>query len=327
MPSRDLPLEKLCEYRSRMPRPADFTEFWDERVREAWSLPLHYECVPAETAGNENVRYYDIWLEGMHASRLHAKFVLPVRKERVPVILQFHGYPGASRGWFEQSSFAGMGMAVLALDFPGQGGEGVYASSPRGTTSADHIVMGVDGEPEGLYYTEMYQNTCLLVRLALALRELDPERIYTNGASQGGAFSLVCAALNAGYIQKCASLYPFLTDYYRAWETDRDSVVYAGLKYYNRWFDPTGQGHEAFFTKLGYIDVLNFVDMITCPVLFGTGLMDEYIAPSGQFDTYSRIRAEKEHIIYPDYGHEEIADFDDRLLAFFSKGRETNARN
>jgi cephalosporin-C deacetylase-like acetyl esterase len=38
----------------------------------------------------------------------------------VPLVLQFHGYPGSSRSWLEQSSYAGMGMAIIALDCPGQ---------------------------------------------------------------------------------------------------------------------------------------------------------------------------------------------------------------
>ncbi|MFR7669958.1 MAG: acetylxylan esterase [Collinsella sp.] len=58
----------------------------------------------------------------MCGARLHAKYLQPVSDEPVPLVLQFHGYPGASRSWFEQASFAGMGMALIALDCPGQGG-------------------------------------------------------------------------------------------------------------------------------------------------------------------------------------------------------------
>ncbi|MFR0800335.1 MAG: acetylxylan esterase [Suilimivivens sp.] len=61
-------------------------------------------------------------MSGVNGEKLHAKYIRPKSMEKVPVVLQFHGYPGASRGWFEQASFAGMGMAVLAMDCPGQGG-------------------------------------------------------------------------------------------------------------------------------------------------------------------------------------------------------------
>lgn len=315
MPRKDI--SQYAAYTGSTPCPDDFQAFWDARAEEAWAMPLHYRLEPSEIPCNPFTRYYDVWLDGMNGAQLYAKFVLPVRAEPVPVVLQFHGYPGASRGWFEQSSFAGMGMAVLAMDCPGQGGFSRYAGVPAGTTAADHIVMGLDGDPKDFYYTEVFQDTCLMVRLALALEELDSGRIFVNGASQGGGLGLVCTALNPAYIRKCAALYPFLADYHRAWELDRDEVVFTGPKYCTRWFDPAGEHLDGMFTKLGYIDVLHFVDRITCPVLFGTGLSDELIPPSAQFAVYSKIKSSKRRLIYPDYGHEEIADFDDRIIEFF----------
>ena len=132
-----------------------------------------------------------------------------------------------------------------------------------------------------------------MVRLALALEGLDTEQVYVNGASQGAGLGLVCTALNAAYIKRCAALYPFLSDYRRAWEMDRDVIVYNGLAYHTRWFDPMGEHLDEFFTKLGYIDVQNFVERITCPVLCGTGLMDDVCPPSTQFAVFSKITARK----------------------------------
>ncbi len=34
---------------------------------------------------------------------------------KTPLVLQFHGYPGASLCWFEQSSFLGLGCLLIAL--------------------------------------------------------------------------------------------------------------------------------------------------------------------------------------------------------------------
>jgi len=164
---------------------------------------------------------------------------------------------------------------------------------------------------------EVFQDTCLMVRLALALEGLDTEQIYVNGASQGAGLGLVCTALNAAYIKRCAALYPFLSDYRRAWEMDRDVIVYNGLAYPNRCVDPMGEHLDEFFTKLGYIDVQNFVERITCPVLCGTGLMDDVCPPSTQFAVFSKITARKKHLIFYEYGHEEIAAFDNKIINFF----------
>lgn len=320
MPISGERLEAMKHYESKMPFPPDFHTFWEEKVREAWALPLQYTISPADLPENGRCRFYEIRLNGIHGAELYCKYIVPIRPHRVPVVLQFHGYPGATRGWFEYAAFAGLGMAVLAMDCPGQGGKSIFKGSPRGTVCADHIVYGLEGTPEDFYYTEIFMDTCLMVRLARELEGLDAERIYVNGGSQGGGLGLVCTALNPQYIRACASLYPFLSDYRTAWEQDRDTVVFTGTKFYSRYYDPAAEHTDAVYEKLAYIDVVNFVDRITCPVLFGTGLQDAFIAPASQFAVYNRLRCPKKQLIYPDYGHEEIADFDDRTIRFFSKG-------
>ncbi len=317
MPTKDMPLERLKQYTGSSPRPKNFWTFWDRKVKEAWELPLEYELLPAEIPHTKETLFYDLWIKGIRGARIHAKYVKPNREERVPVILQFHGYPGSSRGWFEQAAFAGMGMAVIAMECPGQGGFSEDKGGRRGTTAADHIVMGLDGEPDELYYVEVFMNTCLMVRLALTLENLDTERIYVNGGSQGAALGLVCTALNQPYIKRLAALYPFLSDYRRVWEMDRDIIVYNGLSYHTRWFDPHGEKLEETFTRLGYIDVQNFAERITCPVLCGTGLMDDVCPPSTHFAVFSHLKGPKKHLVFPEYGHEEIGPFDDKLISFF----------
>ena len=88
----------------------------------------------------------------------------------MPLVLQFHGYPGASRSWFEQASFAGMGMALIALDCPGQGGPSEDIGGFEGTTVAGHIVAGIDGDPANLYYVRLHQDIRILCRI---VRELE----------------------------------------------------------------------------------------------------------------------------------------------------------
>ena len=105
-----------------MPRPSDFDLFWKDRMAEADAVELDYAIEAASVADSATCRFFDLWYTGMCGARLHAKYLKPVSEEPMPLVLQFHGYPGASRSWFEQASFAGMGMALIALDCPGQGG-------------------------------------------------------------------------------------------------------------------------------------------------------------------------------------------------------------
>lgn len=312
-------LEQYQTYLGTNPMPEDFDGFWAARMEEARQVPLDYTLSPSEIPHFDTCRYYDLWFRGMGGARIYAKYLIPVSRQPVPLVLQFHGYPGASRSWLEQSSYAGMGFALLAMDCPGQGGRGEDLGGYAGTTVSGHIVAGLDGPPEDMYYIRLHQNICILCRIVRELQGIDQGRIYINGASQGGGLGIACAALNPDLPRKAAILYPFLSDYQKVWELGADTIAYEGLRYYSRWFDPAGERMEEAFTKLGYIDTHNFAHMVRCEVLFGTGLADTVCPPCTQYAVYNNLSCKKRHILFPDYGHEEIQAFDDMILSFFGE--------
>ena len=146
---------------------------------------------------------------------------------------------------------------------------------------------------------------------------IDLNRVYVNGASQGGGLGLVCCALNPDLISKASILYPFLSDFQKVWELGADEIAYEGLRYYTRWFDATGERTNEVFTKLGYVDVVSFASRVRCEVLFGTGLSDNICPPQTQMAVWNQLSCPKRHIFFPDFGHEEIQEFDDLLLNYY----------
>lgn len=322
MPLDRRELEAMGTYLGTNPMPADFDEFWRERVAEAQRAPLDYRLEPAEIPHCAACEFWDLHFTGVRGEHIYAKYIKPVSPDPVPLVLQFHGYPGASRSWFEQASYAGMGCALLAMDCPGQGGYSQDLGGYQGTTVTGHLVAGLDGEAKDMYYVRLYQDICLLCRIARELEGLDLDRVYINGASQGGGLGIVCAALNPELPRKAAILYPFLSDFEKVWELGRDEIAYEGLRYYSRWFDPDGSRREEMFTKLGYIDAHNFAHLIRCEVLFGTGLADNICPPITQFSVYNRLTCPKRHVIFPEFTHEEIQAFDDMIITFFGEEGE-----
>lgn len=315
-------LKSYQTYLGTNPMPSDFDAFWQARIYEADQIPLSYTLQPAEVPNYDTCRFYDLWFRGMGGANLHAKYLMPVQEKPVPLVLQFHGYPGASRSWLEQASFAGMGCALLAFDCPGQGGSSEDIGGFAGTTVSGHIIAGLDGPPENMYYVRLHQDIHILCRIVRKLEGIDLSRIYINGASQGGGLGIACAALNPDLPRKAAILYPFLSDYQKVWELGADEIAYEGIRYYSRWFDPEGTRITEQFTKLGYIDTHNFAHLVRCEVLFGTGLSDHVCPPCTQFAVYNHLQCKKRHVLFPDYEHEEIQAFDDRILSFFSEEGE-----
>lgn len=311
-------LASLERCRGRTSVPEDFDAFWERRMAEADAVPLSYELAPtSEVPSCDACSFLDLTFRGMGGARLYAKVLMPRSASPVPVVLQFHGYPGATRSWYEQASFAGMGLAVVALDNPGQGGRSEDVGGFRGTTVSGHLVAGLDGGPENLYYVRLYQDVRILCRIVAQLDGVDLSRVFVNGASQGGGMGIACCALNPDLVARASILYPFLSDFRTVFELGRDEIAYEGLRYYSRWFDPAGERIDRTFATLGYVDTLSFAHLVRCPVLFGTGLSDVVCPPETQFAVYNALACPKRHVLFPDFGHEEIQAFDDMIINYY----------
>ncbi len=314
----EVELEQFASYRGLMACPEDFDAFWAARVAEADAVALRYEFedVLKETCSSCVCKH--LWFYGMGDARLHARLLLPAGPGPHPVVLQFHGYPGATRSWLELAALVGMGCAVVALDCPGQGGLSQDVGGYLGSTVAGHLPAGLEGPTEQLYYVRLHQDIRIMCNIVRACGMFDLAHVYVNGASQGGGLGIACCALNADLVARAAILYPFLSDFGAVMELGADMIAYEGLRYHARWLDPTGEREEEWLGKLAYVDTKNFAHLVQCPVLFGTGLADTVCPPQTQCAVYNELSCPKRRELYPGRGHEEIQDFDDLLIGFFS---------
>ena len=316
MPLIDMPLEQLYEYRGRNPRPSDFDEYWDRAIAEMRAVDPQVELVPGSFQ-TPQAECFDLYFTGVRGARIHAKYIRPkFITEPHPAVLLFHGYTGHAGDWADKLAYASLGFSVLAMDCRGQGGSSEATGGVKGTTHHGHIFRGLDDHPDNLLFRHIFLDTAQLAGIALELPEVDPERVYAAGASQGGALTIACAALEPR-IRKLAPVYPFLCDYKRTWEMDLAKDAYQELKTYFRHFDPRHEREDEIFTKLGYIDLQFLADRIRGEVLMSVGLMDTICPPSTQFAAYNRMTAPKRLLVYPDFGHEWLPDAVDQTIQFF----------
>lgn len=317
MPAFDLPLEELRTYQGRNPRPEDHDAYWDEALAELDA------AMPGSDLRLDRVEHvapyaecHDLWFTGVRGARVYAKHLRPVGvTEPGPAVVFFHGYSGRSPDWYALLPYVAQGFTVAALDVRGQGGRSQDVGGVLGTTLEGHIVRGLGDDPRNLAFRHVYLDTVQLTRLVMGLPEVDPTRVGVTGASQGGALTLACAALEPR-VRAAASVFPFLSDFQRVWEMDLATDAYAELRQWLRRFDPTHAGVDAVWRTLGYVDVQHLAPRIRATTLMLTGLMDTVCPPSTQFAAYNRITAPKEMVLYPDFEHEDLPGGDDRILAF-----------
>jgi cephalosporin-C deacetylase len=320
MPLVDKPLHELQKYQGTNPKPADYEAYWDKALRDLDAVQPNVELVPVEVLGPIDAELFHLYFTGVGGARIHAKYLRPRGKKNCPAIVEFHGYSGDSGDWSHKLSYVGQGFAFAALDCRGQGGLSEDNSQVLGNTREGHIIRGLDDAPEKMLFRQIFLDCAQLARIVMELPEVDPARVGCRGGSQGGALSLVCAALEPR-IARCVTVFPFLSDYQRVWEMDLAKDAYADLKIYFRRFDPLHQRREEIFTKLGYIDIQHLMPRIRGEVLMGISLMDTICPPSTQFAAYNKITAKKAARIFHDFGHEGLPGFDDDSFRFLMELR------
>jgi cephalosporin-C deacetylase len=321
MPLVDKPLPELLEYRGRNPRPDDFDRYWAEALRELDATDPKPELHRNTTLAAQGIETFDLWFTGMGGARVYAKYLRPKNTgagapERRPAVLQFHGYSGHSGDWLDKFGWPAEGFCYVAMDCRGQGGRSEDNGQVKGPTLRGHIVRGLDDpDPRKLAYRQIFLDTVQLARVVMSFPEVDANRVGCFGASQGGALSLACAALEPR-IKRAAPVFPFLCDYQRVWEMDYAKEAYEELRLFFRAFDPRHERVKEIFTKLGYIDCQHLAPRIRAEVLMFTGLMDTICPPSSQFAAYNKITAKKDVVLYPDFTHENLPGQIDRTFNF-----------
>jgi len=223
-----------------------------------------------------------------------------------------------SGDWSGKLGWVGHGFSIASLDCRGQAGLSEDVGGVRGTTHHGDIIRGLLDAPEHLLFRQIFLDTVELARIVMSFDEVDADRVGALGGSQGGALTLACAALEPR-IRRAAPTFPFLCDYQRVWEMDLAEGAYAELRAFFRHHDPTHARAAEWFEKLGYIDIQHLAPRIRAEVLMGIGLMDKICPPSTQFAAYNKIRAPKRRIVYPDFGHEGLPGFSDRVWEFLSQ--------
>jgi cephalosporin-C deacetylase len=312
----DFPLEKLKAYQGINPRPDDFDAYWDKGLTEVHESDPQAKLTEV-TFPSGFAKCYDLYFKGVDGARIYAKLVMPSTvNDPCPALLNFHGYSGASSDWSQMLVHAANGFIVASLDCRGQGGRSEDPGGVKGTTLRGHIIRGLDGDPEDLYFRKVFLDLVQLARVVGNRPEVDSSRMGAFGGSQGGALTVACAAL-VPEIKMLAPAFPFLADYQRVWEMDQAEHAYEELKQYFRHHDPRHEREEAIFTRLGYIDIQHLARRIRGKVLWGIGHMDTICPPSTQFAVYNKITAPKEMVSYPDFGHEGLPGFDDLVFQFF----------
>jgi cephalosporin-C deacetylase len=162
-------------------------------------------------------------------------------------------------------------------------------------------------------YQGFYLDAIRVIDFLTEQPEVDSERIGIQGSSQGGALTLVAAALRPQV--KAASVgAPYLTGVVDAIDLTR-TYPYEEINDYLR-LHP--QNRDAMIKTWNYYDCINFADRIQCPIIVYIGLQDDVCPPETAYPLMDKIQSpEKKLYAYDGHGHDANHHLHDEVVDTF----------
>jgi cephalosporin-C deacetylase len=297
MPSIDMPLEQLRQYKPALYREADFETFWESTVSEALKQPLNAELIPYNLP-TRGVQCYAVRFDGFQGGRIAGWYLRPEGAGKYPGVCMYHGYSGRGQRPLDMLAYASQGMCVLSMDCRGQNGQSQDLSPAEEGHQMGWMTKGIR-DPKTYYFRYVYADAVRALELLARRDEVDSKRLAVTGGSQGGALTLAVAALSDRPILAMPDV-PFLCDFRRAIAISPNGP-YPEIPNFLKMHPSL---HDAAIRTLSYCDNMNLAPWITCRTYVCNCLWDDICPPSTVFAAYNHITAEKSMEIYPFHKHE-----------------------
>ena len=287
--------------------PDDFTAFWEETQRELERIPLEPRVTPVPLRSNEDVSVYQATFRSLGELEIAAWYCVPTQGDGpFPAILILPGYkgePALRRDWGSQ------GVVTLTVAVRGK----LRSNSSFNPGYPGLLTAGIE-DPRKYSYRGVISDCLRGVDFLLTRPEVDSDRIFAAGSSQGGGLTLMASALRTE-IKGGVSGYPFLCCHAEAMELTM-SYPYRELACYARAYP---ERKKQMLETLRYFDAVNFAGRIRCPMAVGIALEDVVCPPVTSYAAYSRLEGEKELWLFPNSGHGNAHDYPAKERAFLQQ--------
>jgi len=297
--------------------PKDFMEFWDQAKAENAKIPLNPSLRLLENRCTEKVNVYELCFQNYGNTRIYGILCIPKAPGKYPALLRV---PGAGVWPFAgQMAYAENGVISLEIGIHGipvTMDSSVYRDLAK-TALANYKYFNWDNR-DMVYFKRVYLGCVRAVDYIFTLEQFDGKNIGVQGGSQGGALSIVTAALDSrikalivfypalcnltGYLHKQAAGWPHL--FMRI--TDPPCVLKQKAK------------------TTEYYDVVNFARLIKVPGFYSSGFNDRVCPPTSTFSAYNEITAPKTFLFVPETEHYYKPEQKSKAIDFMMKALKDN---
>lgn len=280
--------------------PADFTSFWQKKVKENSKIPLKPEVTLLPKYSTDSI---DVFLVKLNIDKngrcLYGYMAKPKAAGKYPVLFT---PPGAgSRRIIPILDYAKQGFISLNIEIHGLNPEWSEAEYNRARmTKNDYFYKGIASR-DTYYYRDVYIGCSRAVDFLCSLPEFDGRHVAVTGGSQGGALTIVTAALNPK-VTCIAAFYPALSDV--------TGFLHSRAGGWPHFFSSAAANKklgktsvETAVRTLSYYDVVNFAKQLKVPGFYSFGYCDETCSPTSVWSVMNSITAPKKIVITPTSAH------------------------
>jgi len=277
--------------------PKDFIDFWEKAKAEAAKIPLDAKMTLLPERSSEEVNVYQVSFQNFReGSRIYGILCVPKKEGKFPALLRV---PGAGiRPYSGDVGAARKGVITLEIGIHGipvTMDASIYTDLFNGALN-EYWFSNLD-DRDHYYYKRVYLGCVRAVDFIFNLPQFDGEKLAVTGGSQGGALSIITAALDSR-VKWLAPIHPALCDL-----TGYLSGRAGGWPHM---FDKKNSAFNAKKDKIEtskYYDVVNFARQVKVPGYYSWGFNDTICPPTSMYAAYNVITAPKKLLLVQGTGH------------------------
>ncbi|MFT3751700.1 MAG: acetylxylan esterase [Paludibacter sp.] len=274
--------------------PDDFTTFWENAKAQASKIPMDIKMTLVADKCTEKVDVYHVNIQNFEiGSRLYGMLSVPRDGATHPAILKV---PGAGiRPYGASISDAEKGYIVFEIGIHGipvnLTGD-IYDNLNNGALKGYHT-FNLENK-DRYYYKRVYLGCVRAIDFIYTLPQFDGKNLITLGGSQGGALSIITAALDSR-VKGLVAFFPALCDL--------TGYLHDRAGGWPHMFNNPVNNTPDKITTAGYYDVVNFARQIKVPGFYSCGYNDMVCPPTTTFSAFNSIKAPKEFCIMENTAH------------------------
>ncbi|MCW3111919.1 MAG: Cephalosporin-C deacetylase [Segetibacter sp.] len=277
--------------------PADFVAFWDKARADLAKIPMDAKMTLMPERCTENVNVYHVNLQNFRVgTRLYGILCVPKKEGKYPALLRV---PGAGvRPYGGDIGTAERGIITFEIGIHGipvNLDASVYTSLGSGILN-DYTSQNLD-DRDKYFYKRVYVGCLRANDFLTSLPQYDGKNLGVAGGSQGGALSIVTAALDKR-VKYLVSFYPAISDVTGYLEGRAGGWPHLFTKN-NLTYNNTKEK----LNTVQYYDVVNFARLLKVPGMYSWGFNDEVCPPTSTYSAYNVITAPKQLFLALETGH------------------------